>query len=845
MRITTKIILLTVVSATFAYSSPLFAQRHYPNGLSEDSVNPVEDSLAILQVRAKMDSIRTNCNRPTVALVLCGGGAKGAAEVGALRLIEEMQIPVDMICGTSIGSLLGGMYSVGYDQAFLENLMRSADWGKLLSDKVDPNYFSLATRDYKSKYPLAIPFHYAKYEDPDLEVSLEKYSENDGHLRHIHGDLSTQAGLNTIASSLPSGYVYGFNVNNLFSSLTVGYHNEQSFSDLPIPFCCVSTDLVSCKAKNWTSGYLKQAMRSSMGIPGLFSSVRKDGMVLFDGGMRNNFPVDLARAMGADLVIGIDLTDKYSDYKKVNNAGTVVGQFVAMMLRDSYEINRQNVDVYIRPNLEGYTSLSFSKDAVDTLIRRGYEAAENCREGLAKIKEAVGGAVTNRTRRHAVNINENAITLEAIVFDGLSDKDSRYLQSKIGLDITKPVTGKDIEKAMYVIQATGAVESVTYSLLGTNEPYRLVFSCAPAPVHRLGFSVRLDSEVWAEIGVNFGLNVNRLSGPKLDVDLKIGRSQSLKARFIYDIPGFPSLNAEIQGSNVNANLWLYGMKFESTTLNHQEKIFISQNSRSSISEIQGGIRNYSYKVPDGRIISMFVSDTSVSKGSFLGLFLKGRINNMDRMSIPTKGMDFRASYNFDFLRYGCSSFDPIHTLALDCKFVAPLGKKVALVPDIHFRHVLDQHSDKLLPVAPGELGNVVDPAYSPYHRNFFGGDIAGRYVEHQVPFIGFTDYVTCIGESYDNGYQVFSYDHLAVVNAELRFNLFKKFYLSALGGYAHMAQTFSGLIGYNNFKDYFAGAVQASYQTIVGPLKLRVAYCNREKAVKDNFSVYFSAGFDF
>ena len=193
----------------------------YPNNLTMDSAQPSIDSVYLRQMRTKMARIRSTERRPTVGLVLSGGGAKGAAQVGALKFIEELDIPIDLICGTSIGGLLGGLYAIGYKADELEDIFINQDWDKLLTDVVDQKYIPYSTKMYNSKYVLTIPFQTAT----DLLNSSKKNDE----------EYKKQS----FMSSLPSGYAYGFNVNNQISSLTVGYQDEMSFNDLPIPLSLI------------------------------------------------------------------------------------------------------------------------------------------------------------------------------------------------------------------------------------------------------------------------------------------------------------------------------------------------------------------------------------------------------------------------------------------------------------------------------------------------------------------------------------------------------------------------------------------------------------------------------
>ena len=823
---------------------------NYPNGLVVDSVDPSADSAAFLDVRSRMAHIRKTERRPTVALVLCGGGAKGASEVGALKLIEELEIPVDLICGTSIGGLVGGLYSVGYSAQFLDSLMTHQDWGKLLSDKIDKQYVPLYLKKVSSKYQLLIPFHYARTEvnasGENMEFEEKKTKRLSG--KDADNNLTTQAGVSTIASSLPSGYVYGLNVNNLFSSLTVGYQDSISFSTLPIPFCCVATDIVSCKALNQTSGYLKGAMRSTMSIPGLFSPVRRDGMVLADGGMRNNFPVDIARAMGADIVIGIDLSDSYARYEDVNNAGTVASQLISMLGRQSYEQTVGDVDVYIKPDLTGYNMLSFKSQAIDTMIARGYGAALKHIDELKAVKARMRGARTVYRNTPAVDINRRKVCISGVSIEGMTKSDAKVLYKKIKMEEVDSVDASDMERAIAVIQGTGAVSSVTYSLLGHEEPYELVFHCVQAPTHQVGVGVRMDSDIWAEIGVNLGLNTRRLAGPKLDVNALIGKSQTLDVKFLWDNPGFPTLNLEGMLSNKNFTTLrikdyneTVTTRLEAGYLMHQERLFISANKWTEF-DGQFGFKNTGYLANTDRIAtSIYAKSADQQTGNYSGLFLKGNFYNMDDRYFPNRGVDAKISLDGDFFKSAQPGFKPIYSVGIDVKGVIPMGSdRVKLIPDFHWRNIFNSypHNVEVFVDESGKEQYYYSPLFSAMHHNFLGSRIEGKYAENQVPFFGINSVSVC--ES--NG--VF-YDHLVTLAFDLRVSVIKNLYLSALGGYAHMAATLPDFFTYKNHKDIFAAGVQASYNTIVGPISVDFHWANRTGSFIDDWGFHISAGFDF
>ena len=287
-------------------------------------------------------------DRPRVAVVLSGGGAKGVAHIGALKVIEEAGIPVDIVCGTSMGALVGALYSVGYSTDYLDSLVRSQDWAALLSDRTDPSSLTLRQRQEQNTYVL---------------------------IRGIGGDQPQRGGL-----------IRGRNLNSLFRRLCDGYLDSISFDSLPIPFACVATDIVTNREVVFHSGHLIQAMRASMAIPGVFTPVRMGDMVLLDGGLRNNYPADVARAMGADIVIGISVQDLMTRAEDINDVGAVMGQLISINSRNKFTDNIKLSDIFVHVDVSGYSAASFTNASIDTLLRRGEEATRHLWDQLLNLR---------------------------------------------------------------------------------------------------------------------------------------------------------------------------------------------------------------------------------------------------------------------------------------------------------------------------------------------------------------------------------------------------------------------------------------------------------------------------
>jgi len=324
-------------------------------------------------------------SRPKVAVVLSGGGAKGVAHVRALKVIEEAGIPIDMVVGTSMGSLVGGLYASGYTTQQLDSILSNMNWKDLLMDRVDRSKRSLALKQKTENYII-----HADFEKSPFEV-------------------------------LEGGLLKGNSVSYLLSELTADHLSPMDYKDLPIPFACVATDIASNKEVVMHSGILAESMRSSMAIPGVFPPVKLDSMVLVDGGLKNNFPVDVARQMGADYVIGVSVTSEGLEYDELNSTVDVMLQVLDLVCTNKVEDNIKHSDVYMHVDVKGYSSASFTTEAVDTLLARGEQTARGKWEGLTDLRrklEAYGPLPRQDRQPKLVTINHETFTPPSTIYNG-------------------------------------------------------------------------------------------------------------------------------------------------------------------------------------------------------------------------------------------------------------------------------------------------------------------------------------------------------------------------------------------------------------------------------------------
>lgn len=798
--------ILAALAVTLTFNPSARSQNHAVLDAAAESRD-----LRVRVIKHRLDSIRIVEHRPTVALVLAGGGAKGAAHVGVISYLESIGMPVDLVMGTSMGGLVGGIYALGYDAPHLDSLIRSIDWDMALSDKVPRKYLSYSTIKYKEKYVLSFPFYYDKKEFLRQKADELQYPHKSEDI-HFGADGDDATGLvrSNLMGSLPSGMVFGQNVNNLLSSLSVGYQDEIDFyKDLPIPFLCVATDLVRGTAKIWTQGKFNTALRSTMSIPGLFTPIKTDGMVLVDGGMRNNYPTDLAKKCGADIVIGVNLSSGYKSYSEINNLGDILDTGIDMMGRASFENNINIPDVTIKPDLHEYSMMSFDSASIDVIIGRGYEAAVAVADQLDSLKRVIGPGRKTINNPVADDIRLGKVMISGVEITGVSDKESSYLQNKIAIKAGTRVGSTDIEDAVATIYATNSFDYVNYELLGDDQPYRLKFNCKKGPINKVGIGARFDTEEVVAVMVNVGLGVQKLRGASWDFTGKVGANPYVGAVYSYVAQRGMTVNAAASLRYTDRNTFSVGdNNFRINNTNLRQEVYLS-NIKWSKFFLKEGFRNDYYNISS--ILSeraIFDYNSDQLKNSFLSFFVDGRNDSLNDGYVPSSGHSIGISYRWIFGAFP-HKFKNIHTLQFDALKVYG-SDAFAFIPSLNARVL---------------IGDQVPIQFA----NTMGGSMAGRYLEQQMPFIGINNAASMS-------------KMLGIARADFRVRLYRNNYLTGIYNYAVSAD------GLNDFKnwgtkvyDYHGLGLQYTYNSIVGPISANVHWSNYTNSA----GAYVSIGFDF
>ena len=776
--------LLQLLAGSVCASAQNKASRNAVPGFLYESADPESDARAISEVRSRLARIRRT--RPTVALVLSGGGAKGAAHVGVMKYLEEIGMPIDLIAGTSMGGLMGGMYALGYDAASIDTMLRSMDWNVMMTDAVTKDHLSFTSRENNGKYLFTIPFDYGR--------------------QIWNRDMNSDRLL-----ALPEGLVNGYNVRNLITSKAVGYLDSLDFVNLPIPFFCVASDLASLKEYNWTRGNVVDALRSTMSIPVYFKPVRTKGMILTDGGTRNNFPVDIVRAMGADYIIGVDLHVD-TELSEIQGMPSFISQLIDLTGVNTYEENIQGTDVHIRPNLAGFNMMSFDDKSIAQLIENGYVSACDHAGELDEIKRSLGRKASRvLSSKPASDIGKVKVRISEVDFEGLSDDEKAYFVDKTHIRPGMVYGKEEIEDELNYFYASGAFSDVTYTLSGNEEPYKLIFSCTKGAANNLNIGGRFDTEELVSVMLNVGLNANRLKGSKYEVSARLNNSPYLSLKYSYTPAKGYQVGVKALTGYSDVNMLAFTedgvYKPRIREWHNSLRIFGSNTSWAKGSSVVG------FELEDMPMIEVS-GFTAVKAGRdwkrmALSAFYGFDYDSTDDRYFPTEGLRVvgRTRYMMSGRNIKDTQLEPYLQARISIKSARKLAERVVLLPSLYV--------------------NMATASQLYFrHANFIGGAIASRYYESQVPFIGY------------NG--IFAAEsQLFCADVGLRFKIGRKDYLQAQTAAYITAPKLNEV--FSDGTGSFGFAFQYAHSSPIGPLKINLHWSSKTAM----FGLYLSAGFDF
>ena len=360
------------------------------------------------------DSIK----RPKIGLVLTGGGAKGFAHIGVLKVLEKAGIKIDYIGGTSMGAVVGGLYATGYSAQQIDSIFRNTNFDELLKDYVPRANKSFYEKRNVELYAISLPF---KKLSIGVPIALSKGMYN----------------------------------YNLLNKLTHSVRHIRDFNQLPIPFLCIATDIETGEQLILNKGSLPQALLASSAFPTLFSPVEIDGKMLIDGGVSNNYPIDEVRKMGADIIIGVDVQDGLKTRNSLKEATQILLQISNLQMIGAMPEKIRMTDIYIKPDISGYSVISFDKE--DEIIKKGEVAALNVLDKINKIAQ-------NNRPSQRLNCENDSINITRITINDIKDYTRAYVIGKLGFKQGTKISYEQLKQGINTLNATGNFTSISYQL---------------------------------------------------------------------------------------------------------------------------------------------------------------------------------------------------------------------------------------------------------------------------------------------------------------------------------------------------------------------------------------------
>jgi NTE family protein len=484
--------------------------------------------------------------RPRIGLVLGGGGALGIAHIGVLRTLEEMRIPIDRIAGTSMGSIIAGLYAAGLSPDEIAGALTRLDWWDVLKDQTPYRDLDFRRKEESTRYLM------------DMELGVQGFR-----------------------LLFPHGLASGQKFNNLMQSLTVNAAGVTVFDNLNIPYRAVATDLRSGRPVVLDRGNLAVAMRASMAVPGVFTPVELNGFLLVDGGLVNNLPVDIVKAMGADIIIAVDVgasEAKAGEKSDFRDLGAILGRTYTIMQRPKDDARREAANILIEPDLVGWSASDFHRGA--ELIPRGQLAVLAHSNALARLSVAEPAYASWRNKQRAQR--QDAMTIRSIQITGNQTVPTTTIAKRMEIQPGETADPDRIHRDVARIHGMGDFQTVTHRLLPTDKPgeYDLAIETrekywGPGYVHT---GLRLESDMSGSSSWSMLLNLRRAGlndlGGETRIDLEGGRRQAVVGEWYQPLQdrGFVFVAPAVEVSSESQNIY----EDERKTAEYEEDLLLGR-----------------------------------------------------------------------------------------------------------------------------------------------------------------------------------------------------------------------------------------------------------------------------
>ena len=639
--------------------------------------------------------------RKKIGLVLTGGGAKGFAHIGVLKVLEAAGVKIDYIGGTSMGAVVGGLYASGYNASQLDSIFTNTNFDELIQDYIPRTSKSFYEKRNDEMYAISLPFN--------------KFS--------LGVPLSLSKGL----------YNY-----SLLTKLTHKVRHVRDFNKLPIPFLCIATDIENGEQVLLNSGYLPQALLASSSFPTLFSPVIINNRVLVDGGVSNNYPIDEVRKMGADIIIGVDVQDDLKDRNSLKEATRILVQISNLQMAQGMKEKIKNTDIYIKPDIKNYSVISFNQGA--EIIKKGEESAYEVFDQFKKLAE--NNPLENKENLKCI---KDSISFSQISINSLKNYTRAYVVGQLGFKQDVKISYDDLKKGINKLNASGNFSNISYEINPIKNSDQLDLNLTESKNKTfLKFGLHYDGLYKSGILVNFTRKKTLFKNDVLSLDVILGDNFRYNLDYYIDNGFYFSFGFKSRYNQFNKNVssdFAVGQLFQQlgiNTLNIDYYDFTNQAYLQTIFAqkflIGAGIEHKYLKIATKTLQNTASVFDSSNYGSVFG-YLK--YDSFDNHFFPRKGWYFNGDAQSYLLSTDFSGdFNNFSIIKGDVGFAKTLFKKVTFKLQSEAGFSVGEKSVPYLNFVLGGYGyNTINN-----FRQFYGYDFVSIAANSYIKSIATVDY---------------------------------------------------------------------------------------------------------
>lgn len=713
-----------------------------------------------------------NVTKPKIGLVLSGGGAKGLAHIGVLKVLEEEGIAIDYIAGTSMGAIVGGLYAAGYTASELDSIFKAVDAEALVRDYVPRISKSFYEKRNDEIYAVTLPFENFKI-------------------------------------GVPRAFSKGMYNYNLLNRLLAHVRHERDFNKLKIPFLCIATDIETGEKVVLREGVLPQAILASGAFPSLYSPVEIDGELLIDGGVVNNYPIEELREMGAEVVIGVDVQDGLKTRDEIQGATDLLLQVSNFSTYHNMKEKKADTDIYIKPNVFGYSVVSF-EDGVE-IIKRGEEAARKELARLSLLKTDI-----DVVKEHYVPKFTDSLHINEIHVKGLNDHTRRYVYGKLGFVPGQSITLGNLSQGIDRLNGTQNFSSISYKFDVDGEQDDFELEVIENPIKRyIKLGLHYDGLYKSAALINVTQKKLFLKSDVASLDLGLGDnvrydfnyyvdngfywSVSFNSKFNQFHKTFKLLDPSLldvanrsKNINIDYKKWANRISFQTY---HAQKVLLGVGLEHTFMDV--GSKTYSDSI------------SKFDKSHYLSGFANLRFDTYDNKYFPKRGFVFKGEFNHYFYSSDYTeSFENFSIVRGELGYAQQLMEKLTL--DLRSRVGVT-------------IGTEPNPSF-----NFFLGGYGFKESDNILGFYGY-DAMGLFNNSFISG------------RIQLDYELFKKHHINIAANYANVGRSLFEGMEWLSRPEYNGYALGYGLETLIGPIEIKHSW---SPDTRDHYT-WFAIGFWF